>query len=156
MSINLSYIEDTSEKLRRILKPLKIRSVSYTKNTLRKLLFKTKNWITKEDKNNIVYETDCSNCEAVYIRESNRSLKSLSDEHKRSVKNCYGEKNGNPKHCWEADHNISCVQKKVADRESRLIPRKVKETIHYLKNPNHITKFPTCFLKYGFLIHGSS
>ena len=28
--------------------------------------------------------------------------------------------------------------KKVVDRESWLIPRKNKETIHYLKNPNHI------------------
>ena len=31
-------------------------------------------------------------------------------------------------------------QKKVIDRESRLIPRKIKETIHSLKNPNRINK----------------
>ena len=36
--------------------------------------------------------------------------------------------------------SASWDQKKVADRESRLIPRKVKETIHSLKNPNHIKK----------------
>ena len=41
---------------------------------------------------------------------------------------------------WEADHNFNCNQKKVIDRESRLIPRKIKETIHYLKNPNHFNK----------------
>ena len=37
-------------------------------------------------------------------------------------------------------HNFSLDQKKVVDRESRLIPRKIKETLHYLKNPNHISK----------------
>ena len=42
--------------------------------------------------------------------------------------------------CWEADHNFNWDQKKVIDRESRLIPRKIKETIHSLKNPNHINK----------------
>ena len=41
---------------------------------------------------------------------------------------------------WEADYNFSWDQKKVVDRESRLIPRKIKETIHSLKNPNHINK----------------
>ena len=35
-------------------------------------------------------------------------------------------------------------------------PRKIKETIHSLKNPITLTKFSTCFLKYGFLIYGSS
>ena len=27
---------------------------------------------------------------------------------------------------------------KVADKESRLIPKEIKETIHFFKNPNHI------------------
>ena len=30
--------------------------------------------------------------------------------------------------------------KENVDRESRLNPRKIKETIHSLKNPNHINK----------------
>ena len=43
--------------------------------------------------------------------------------------------------CWEADHNFNWDQKKkVIDGESRLIPSKIKETIHSLKNPNHINK----------------
>ena len=40
----------------------------------------------------------------------------------------------------EADHNFNWDQKKVVDKKSRLIPRKIKETIYYLKNPNHINK----------------
>ena len=42
MSINLSYVEGTSEKLRRILKSHKIRSTFYTDSILRKLLCKPK------------------------------------------------------------------------------------------------------------------
>ena len=79
----------------------------------------------------------CSKCEAVYCGESKRSLKLRSDEYKRSVKNYDCEKNEIAKHCWEADHNFSWDQKKVVGRESRLIPWKIKETIHCLKNPNH-------------------
>ena len=93
MSINLSYVEGTSEELRRILKSHKIRSTFYTKNPLHKLICKPKDWVAAEDKNNIVYETDCSNCETVYFSESKRPLKSCSDEHKGSVWNCDFVKN---------------------------------------------------------------
>ena len=89
--------------------------------------YKPKDQVATEDKNNIVYETDCSNCEAVYFGESKRSLKSRSNEHKRSVRNCDCDKNEIAKHCWEADHNFDWDQKKVVDRESRLIPRKIKD-----------------------------
>ena len=74
---------------------------------MHKLLCKPKDRVATWDKNNIVYEIDCSNSEAVYFDESKRSLKSLSDEHKRSVKNCDCDKIEIAKHCWEADHNFN-------------------------------------------------
>ena len=140
MSINLPYVEGNHKKLGHTLRSHKIRSTFYTEKTLRKLLCKPKDRVATEDKNNIVYEIDCSNCEAVYFGESKRSLKSPSDEHKRSVRNCNCDKNKIAKHFWEADHNFNWDKKKFIDRESRLIPRKIKETIHSLKNPNHINK----------------
>ena len=105
-----------------------------------KLLSKPKDRVATEDKSNIVDEIDCSNCDAVYFGESKRSLKSRSNEHKRSVRNCDYDKNEIAKHCWEADHDLISDQKKVIDRESRLIRRKDKETMHSLKNTNHINK----------------
>ena len=101
--------------------------------------WKYKDRVATEDKNNILYEIDCSNRQAVYFDESKRSLKSSLDEHKISVRNCDCD-NEIAKHCWEADHKFYDYQKKVIDRKSRLIPWKIKETIHSLKNPNHINK----------------
>ena len=66
ISISLPYVEGNSEKLRRIIRSYKIRSTFYTEMTLRK----RKDRVATEDKNNIVYETDCSNCQAVYFGES--------------------------------------------------------------------------------------
>ena len=94
---------------------------------MRKLLCKPKDRVATEDKNNIVYEIDCSNCEVVYFSESKQSSKLRSDEQKRSVRNYDCDKNETAKHCWEADHSFSWDQKKVVDRESRLIPWKIKE-----------------------------
>ena len=121
-----------------------------------KLLCKPKDRVATEDKNNIVYEIDCSNSEAVYFGESKRSLKSRSDEQKRSVRKCDCDKNETAKRCWKVDHNFNWDQKKVIDREINLISWKIKETIHSLKNPNHINKVSYMLLKYGFLIYSSS
>ena len=65
MSINLPYIESASEKLRRMLRSHKIRSIFYIESTLRELLCKPKDRVATEEKNNIVYDTDCSNCEGL-------------------------------------------------------------------------------------------
>ena len=107
MNVSLLYVEGTSEKLWRILRFHKIRSTSYTKNTLHKLLCKPKDRVATEDKNNIVYEIDCCKCEVVYFGESKQSLKSHSDEQKRSASNRNCDKNEIAQHCWGADHNFS-------------------------------------------------
>ena len=112
----------------------------YIDSTLCKLLCKPKDRVAREDKNNIVHEIDCNNCEVVYFGEPKRFLKSRSNEHKISVRNGNCENNEIAKYCWEADHNFSWDQEKVVDRKSRLISRKIKETIHSLKYLNGIIK----------------
>ena len=94
----MPYVKSTSKKLRRILRSHKTRFTFYTESFLCKLLYKPKDQIATEDKNNIAYEIDCSNCEAVYFGESKRSLKSRSNERKRSVRNCDCDKNQIAKH----------------------------------------------------------
>ena len=65
-----------------ILRSHKIRPTFYTESTLCILISKLKHRVATENKNNIIYETDCSNCEAVYYSESKRSLKSRLDTQK--------------------------------------------------------------------------
>ena len=91
----------------------------------------TKDQAAQEDKNNIVYEIDCSNYVAVYFGESKRSLKFHSDKQKRSYRNSNCKTNEIAKQCWAADRNFNRDQKKVVNRKSRLIPRKIKETMYF-------------------------
>ena len=134
--VNSPNVESNSEKLWVLPRSHKIRSTFYTESTLHKLLCKPKNRVATKDKNNIVYEIDCGNGEAVYFGESKQSLKLGSDECKISVRNCSCENNKTTKQCQEADRNFSLNQKKTVDAESRFIYRKIKETINSLKNPH--------------------
>ena len=63
--------EGNSEKLMHILNLTKSDQLSYTENTLCKLLCKPKDWVATVDKNNTVYKIDCSNSETLYFGESN-------------------------------------------------------------------------------------
>ena len=54
-SINLPYIQELSEQLKRALNKHNIKATFYTQTTLRSLLSKPKDHIPKEDRNNAVY-----------------------------------------------------------------------------------------------------
>lgn len=45
------------------------------------------------------------------------------------------------KQYWEDSHNFNGYQIKAVDRENTLIPLKIEDTIHSLKNAYHINKF---------------
>ena len=77
-SINLLNVAGSTEKLRAIPRSYKIRS-AFSVNTLRKLLCEPKYRVATKGKNNIIFETDCSNCEAVYFDEFKRYFKLRSD-----------------------------------------------------------------------------
>ena len=107
MSINLPYVEGTSEKLQHKLRSHKIRSTFYIEKTLRK------DRVATEDKNNISYEISCSKCEAVYFGESKGDLKSPSHKRKRIVTNC----DCDAVHCCETDHNLNWDQRDKDQRD---------------------------------------
>lgn len=63
----------------------------------------------------------------------------------KDARNCDCDENVITEHCWEADQNYSWDKKNFLDRESRLMPTKIKETLNSLKNPYHINKI-SCIL----------
>ena len=136
--ISIPYIAGTSETLRRVFASHNIKCAFYSNDTLRKYLSKPKDTIPADQNNNIVYKIPCGDCEATYIGETKRSFKQRSSEHIRAVKNRDIEKNEIADHCWEKDHNMDWDSKKVIDRERNIYARKIKETIHSLKDQNHI------------------
>ena len=122
---SIPYVDGTSKKLWCIPKFYKTRSTFFTESTLCKLLCNPKDQVSTE--------IDSKNCKTVCFSESKQSLKSRSGKHKRSVRNCDWEKTGNAKRYWELDHNFTWYQKKVVNRESRLIPMKNKRNYTFFE-----------------------
>ena len=77
----------TSETIARILQPYNIRVAHKPITTLRHLLTNVKDKDEPNNRQGAVYKIKCSDCQASYIGETGRNLKTRLTEHKRATRN---------------------------------------------------------------------
>ena len=136
-SINLFYMQELSEQLKRALHKHNIKATFCTQTTLRSLLSKPKDHIPKEDRNYAVYQLNCKDCEAVYVGETKRTLNIRADEHITAIKSA-SKKNLTAEHWWKYNHDFDWKHKKVLDFEKNWKTRTIKESIYSEENEHHI------------------
>ena len=132
----LPYIRGLSEKIERVVKPLNIKAVFRTQNTIRQKVMKVKGNPRKEEIKGVVYIIPCE-CGATYIGETGRTLHARLQEHKRAVRN--GDtNNGIAAHVLNTHHNIKWEDAQVLMSEAQLTKRKVKESLVIRRTPNNM------------------
>ena len=89
----------------------------------------------------------CKDCEAVYFGESKRTLAERTKKHTRAVR-AADNRRYETAHCWKYSHDFNWENKKIMDYEANTAARKIKETIHLLRDNIHIN---TDFHTSGFL-----
>ena len=135
--INLSYIQGASEQPRRTFNKCNIKTTFYTPTTFRSLLSKPKDPIPKEDRNNVIYQLDCKDSEAVYVGETKRTLSIRTNEHISAVKSA-SQRSHTAEHCWKYNHDFDWSNKRVLDFENNWKTRIIKEAIYSEENKHHI------------------
>jgi len=104
-TVTIPYIEGTSETISRILQPYNIRVAHKPTTTLRHLLTNVKDRDEPNIRQGAVYKIKCSDCQASYIGETGRNLKTRLTEHKRATRN--GDANNHiAAHHQLTNHNI--------------------------------------------------
>ena len=112
--INLPYVKGTSKQLQRIFNDHNINCTFYTTTTLCTLLSHAKDPVPSEQRNNIVYKYDCKDCEAVYFRESKRTLAERTKEHTRAVRAADTRRYDTADHVqsWKYNHDFDWKTRK--------------------------------------------
>ncbi|MGL5623314.1 hypothetical protein [Cetobacterium sp.] len=89
-TIKIPYLQNTAESIRAFLAKYNIRTVFQINNTLKKMLTHLKDPIKKDDQTNCVYKVKCQDCNATYVGETSRQLKTrlknikdISDTHRK-------------------------------------------------------------------------
>ena len=106
---------------------------------------------SKEDRNNVIYQLDCKNCEAVYVGESKRTLSVRTNEHISAIKSASQRSHTytytSAEHYWKYNHDFDWNNKRVLDFEKNWKTKIIKEAIYSEENNHHINgisfKLPT-------------
>ena len=119
-SVVIPYIKGVSEQLRRIYKQYDVPAYFKPSNTLRQLL-------DKEKVVGPVYKISCNKCDASYIGETERSLKTRFQEHRRP--STVTSEVSRHIHADHPEHDVSLEEAKVLTVEARWFERGVKEAV---------------------------
>jgi len=81
-------------------------------------------------KNNIVYKIQCKDCEATYVGQTKRQLKTRLKEHKNNIKLDQSKHSVISEHIIKYNHSFDWENTKIMDHESRYFKRIISEMIH--------------------------
>jgi len=85
-------------------------------------------------KNNVIYKIFCNNCEASYVGQTKRQLKTRLKEHKNNIKHDRSKHSVIFEHIVECNHSFDWEGIKIMARETNFYKRIVSEII-YIKEP---------------------
>ena len=125
----LPYCQGTAERLKRVLNKVGVTVAFKPITTIRKLLCHPKDKTDKLQKCGTVYEINCSQCNAQYIGQTKRTLKSRLDEHKSAVRRGSTSTSGVATHTQSTGHHIDWENISVKDTEPNDSYRLVREAI---------------------------
>ena len=124
----IPYVQGVSEPISRILIQVGIGVALKPHHTLSSLFGKPKDVINFEQKRGLVYQISCWDCNAVYVCETGRSVRTRKREHVDAVKTFNTKKSVLSQHVMDFDHRIDWDNVKILKSESHAYRRRVAES----------------------------
>ena len=121
-------MQGVSKPISRILTQVGIGVASKPHHTLSSLFCKPKDVINFEQKRGLVYQISCRDCNAVYVGETGRSVRTRKREHAVAVKTFNTKKSVLSQHVMDFDHRIDWDNVKILKSESHAYRRRVMES----------------------------
>jgi len=81
-------------------------------------------------KNNVVYKISCKNCDATYVGQTKRQLRTRIREHKNNLKQDQSKHSVITEHIIKYNHSFDWDNTKILDCESKFYKRITSEMIH--------------------------
>jgi len=85
--------------------------------------------------NNVVYKISCNDCEASYVGQTKRQLKTRVNEHFRNISSTSANPSVITEHTLQTSHSFDWKNVKILDTESNYFKRSISEMIHIKEQP---------------------
>jgi len=128
--IVLPYIKNVSESIDRSIDRKKYLTGYRILNKNTGFIKRHKDINNYEDNNNIVYKVSCVNCNASYVGQTKRKLKTRLKEHMKNIRLDDSKHSVITKHMLEYNHTFDWENAKILDYESNYFKRMIAEMIH--------------------------
>ena len=138
--ITIPYIQGVSEVVTRILSNINVQVHMKPFRTLRRILSYPKDCIPDDDKSSVVYKINCCDCDASYVGEMGRALKTHMSEHCRAVEKMDFSASALAQHAWEHDHHINWTSTCILNIESHYWSRISREVIYIHRQPSSLNR----------------
>lgn len=138
MCVKIPFIKNVSENVNRTLGKVGLNVVYTIPKKLNRLIKKGKDNIDKMHKTDLVYMINCNDCDAKYIGQTKRQLKTRIKEHSSNIKKHISNYNVISKHRCEFNHEFDWSGTKVLHCEKQRRKREIAEMFLIKKHTNTI------------------
>ena len=136
----IPYVKNISEKFNSITNRHQLRIAFSCNNKLNTFIKTGKDKLELEDSKDVVYRIDCQDCDALYIGQTKRKLKTRLKEHWSDINKKSGTPSVVSSHRLEYKHDFDWEHTMILDRESSYLKRLVSEMIHIKRHKTALNK----------------
>jgi len=108
----------------------------------------------KESNRNVVYKIECKNCNATYVGQTGRKLKTRIQEHRRHINSASDTRSIITDHRLLFNHDFDWENVKILDRECYLGRKLISEMLHIQMQNNSLNlQSDTEFLHHAYIFN---
>jgi len=133
-----SYIKSISEKFKNIINGTVSRVSFYSMNKLSRLIKAQKDSLSKSSNMNVIYKINCKDCDASYVGQTGRQLKTRISEHKNHINRNTSAHSVITEHRLHRSHDFDWERVEILNVERNFNKRVVSEMINIKCQKNGI------------------
>jgi len=130
------YVSNFSEKLKKVVVGTRLKLAYRSLNKLDKFIKVQKDPLSNLQKKNVVYKIYCNDCDASYVGQMGRLLKTRVGEHKNHIRRNTPSVSVITDHMVHHDHNMDWNNVEILDVEKFYHKRLVSEMLHIKRQKN--------------------
>jgi len=134
----IPYINRTSHKFKHLTEDLDKKTSFYSLNKLKNIIKGQKDNIPKLSQTNLVYKLSCRDCDATYVGQTGRTLKTRISEHRNHINRNTTTQSVITEHRINFLHEFNWDNVEILDRERFLSKRLISEMIYIKRQKNSL------------------
>ena len=148
----IPYVPNISERLIKTVRHFDVRPAFFSLNKLDQFIRAQKDCLPNNKKKNVVYKIRCNDCDASYVGQTRRLLKTRISEHRNDIRKSTGNPSVISEHRMLHSHDFNWDNVEILDNEMYLNKRLISEMLFIKLQTNSLnSQTDTDFLHNGYL-----